>query len=112
VRDIDQMPDQVLPLQIDESQVCLGNIESPNMGLHNIVSHNQLTGELIENEKGGTKILKEVNEDQIMQEAGLSPRTIIAINTSMKGKKQGNEENSQPSRVQPKRTIITPNKFK
>ncbi|KAG5605598.1 hypothetical protein H5410_027090 [Solanum commersonii] len=93
VRDIDQMPDQVLPLQIDESQLCLGNIESPNLTLHNI-------------------ILKEVKEDQIMPEADLSPRTIIAIKTSRKGKKHGNGENSQPSRVQPKRTIITPNKFK
>ncbi|KAG5629055.1 hypothetical protein H5410_000772 [Solanum commersonii] len=81
------MPDQVLPLQIDESQVCLGNIKFPNLALHNIVSHNQLTSELMEDEKGGTKILKEVKEDQIIQEVDLSPRTIIAIKTSRKGKK-------------------------
>ncbi|WMV37785.1 hypothetical protein MTR67_031170 [Solanum verrucosum] len=81
--------------------------KSPNKILHDIINHK--VGEHSEVGKyGAYQCVIPIKEaefsdsliDQIAKEGDLSPRV---MKTTRKGKKQGNEENTQPIRVQPKR---------
>ncbi|KAF3685427.1 hypothetical protein FXO37_00638 [Capsicum annuum] len=77
--------------------------DSPNKTLHDILTH-KVDTLAIEAGEGGKIDLK---EDQIFEDADLSPRVIKAIKSARKGKKQGNGKDSQPVRVQPKRNVVS-----
>ncbi|KAH0677689.1 hypothetical protein KY285_025490 [Solanum tuberosum] len=99
-------------VQIDESQMI--QIESPNRVLHDIVSHNLEEVKSLEAEEN--QIAKGVIEteeseeiwDYVPIEANISPKL---LKCARKGKKQGNGENTQPTRVQPKRVKSVPKRY-
>ncbi|KAH0743271.1 hypothetical protein KY290_031264 [Solanum tuberosum] len=72
-------------IQTDDSQVIMVKLKSPNKILHDIITH---------------KVGEHSEVDRIAKKGDLSPRL---MKTTRKGKKQGNEENTQPIKVQPKR---------
>lgn len=98
--------------QIDDSQMI--QMESTNRVLHNIVSHNLEVVKNLESEEN--QIAKGVIEteeseeiwDYVPLEADISPKL---LKSSIKGKKQGNRENLQPIRVQPKRSKSIPKRY-
>ncbi|KAG5606665.1 hypothetical protein H5410_028157 [Solanum commersonii] len=99
-------------VQIDESHMI--QIESPNRVLHDIVSHNLEEVKSLEAEEN--QIAKGVIEteeskeiwDYVPIEANISPKL---LKYARKGKKQGNGENTQPTRVQPKRVKSVPKRY-
>ncbi|KAH0745705.1 hypothetical protein KY285_007362 [Solanum tuberosum] len=99
-------------VQIDESQMI--QIESPNKVLHDIVSHNLEEVKSLEAKEN--QIAKDVIEieeseeiwDYVPIEANISPKL---LKRARKGKKQGNGENTQPTKVQPKRVKSVPKRY-
>lgn len=85
------------PLSVDDSASWNYGIESPNIVLHNIVTHNVANIETVAQ-------LEDVQrESKGLRDANLSPRAIKAIKTAKKRNKQVNTGSSLPSRTQPKR---------
>lgn len=72
-----------IAVQVDESQVFLGPIESPNKVLHNILTH-KVEG-LTEEPSAADDNLQD--KEKIYKDADLYPRVVKAFKSSRKGKK-------------------------
>ncbi|KAH0712632.1 hypothetical protein KY289_008591 [Solanum tuberosum] len=89
-------------------------MESPNRILHDIMFHNLDEIKSLQSEENQiakrvieTKELEEI-WDYVPLEANISLKVLISVR---KGKKQGNGENTQPTRVQPKRVKSVPKRY-
>lgn len=89
-------------IQTDESLVVMVHSISPNSTLHDILIHKAVETDIDDSKKEHTTSVSDFKEEHIFNDVDLSPRMKV-VNTARKGKKQGNGESAQPSRVQPKR---------
>lgn len=95
----------LIVMQIDDTQIILGHIDSLNKSLHNILTHTEEIKETSVVEGIGEE--EALKEDQIFKNADLSPRVVNAVKYARKVEKQGNGENALPVRVQPKSKVVS-----
>ncbi|KAH0657788.1 hypothetical protein KY289_026536 [Solanum tuberosum] len=108
----DNMAVVVVPttLQSDEYQAVRVHSDSPNSTLHDILIHKDANSEpkdLAEIKGIECATFSELNEEQIYNDADISPRVMKSVKSDRNGMKQGDGESAQPLRVQPRRQVIS-----